>query len=241
MDSLRAIGLITARGGSKGLPRKNIRPLAGKPLIAWTIEAALNSRQLDRVIVSTDSEEIAQVAQAWGAEVPFLRPAELAQDHSDHLSVAEHAIRWLEANDHICPNYLLLLQPTSPFRTAADIVAAVDIARQHNAIAVIGVTRMKTHPFQARQILADGTLGEIAISDVAYMRRQALPPVYAINGAIYLNRVESLLRDRTFFPQGAYPYIMPTEHTMDIDTAWDLYVADLIMRNPFTASLGDSG
>lgn len=227
---MHVLALITARGGSKGLPGKNILPLAGKPLIAWTIEAALNSRVSNLVIVSTDDEEIAQVSRQYGAEVPFLRPAELAQDDSDHISVVVHAIRWLEQNRKQVPDYVMLLQPTSPLRTAEDIDAAVQIAEEHEATAVVSVCEMKQHPYLARSISEEGTLQEFVPAGLEYLRRQAFPSAYSINGAIYLNRSDSILRDRTFFPSDTYPYIMPAERSLDIDSAWDLHLTELILR-----------
>ena len=115
------IGLITARGGSKDIPRKNVKLLAGKPLIAWSIEAALRSRGLSRLIVSTDDEEIAEVSAKWGAEVPFIRPAELATDDSPHIEAVKHAIDWLLENENAYPDYIMTLQPTSPLRSSSDI------------------------------------------------------------------------------------------------------------------------
>jgi len=228
---MNVLALITARGGSKSIPKKNIAPLAGKPLIAWTIEAALQSRGLNRVIVSTDDKEIAQVGRDWGAEVPFMRPAELAQDDSPHIAVLEHAIRWLKAHDAACPHYIMTLQPTSPLRTAEDIDGAIQIAEARDAIAVVSVCETEHHPYLSKRILEDGTLADFVSSDIAYLCRQALPPAYALNGAIYLNRCESLLRDKTFLPQGAYGYIMPHERSLDIDSLWDFYLADLILRD----------
>ena len=225
------VGLITARGGSKSIPHKNVKPLAGKPLIAWTIEVALQSCGLSRVIVSTDDNEIAQVAREWGAEVPFVRPSELAQDDSPHIAAVDHAIRWLAAHDNVHPDYVMTLQPTSPLRTARDIDAAIEIAETHTAIAVVSVCETGHHPYLSRRILPDGTLADFVSSDISYMRRQALPPAYVLNGAIYLNCRESLLHNQTFLPQGTYAYIMPLEWSLDIDLPWDLYLADLILRD----------
>lgn len=227
------IALITARGGSKGLPGKNLLPLAGKPLLAWTIEAALHSPRLDEVILSTDDAEIARVGREWGAAVPFMRPSHLAQDQSDHLSVVEHALGWLQARDGRLPNYLLLLQPTSPLRTAEDIEAAIQTALQHDAKAVVSVCEAAHHPYLTKRIAEDGTLVNFIEADLPYLRRQDLPPAYALNGAIYLNRPTDLLAERTFLPKGTYPYVMPPQRSFDIDTAWDLHLADLILRNPY--------
>jgi CMP-N-acetylneuraminic acid synthetase len=232
------LAIVTARGGSKGLPRKNILPLAGKPLIAWTIEAARQSQVATRLIVSTDSQEIADVSRAWGAEVPFLRPPELARDESPHIAVVLHALQWLEAQEGSRPARVLLLQPTAPLRSAEDIRGAVSLADRHVAAAVVSVCETAHHPFLAKRILEDGTLADsVAADGVSYLRRQALPPAYVLNGAIYLNRAESLLRDRTFVPKGARAYVMPVERSLDIDTAWDLHLAELILRNPMTGKV----
>jgi CMP-N,N'-diacetyllegionaminic acid synthase len=225
------IGLITARGGSKSIPEKNIKPLAGKPLIAWTIEAALRCKELSRLIVSTDDEKIAEVARHWGAEVPFMRPVELAQDDSSHISVVLHAIQWLKEKEGFCPDYIMLLQPTSPFRTAEDIMKIIQLAKDRHAIAVISVCEAARHPYKTYKIIEDGTLEYFIPSNIAYKYRQTLPKVYEENGAIYLNKRISLLRDQTFMPEGTIPYIMPQERSQDIDTLWDFYIADLVMGN----------
>lgn len=227
----KIVGVITARGGSKAIPHKNTVPLAGKPLIAWTIEAALQSRRLDRLIVSTDDPEIAETSRAWGAEVPFLRPAELAEDNTPHILVMLHSLSWLNESAAASPDYLLLLQPTSPLRTAEDIDTAIEIAEARDAIAVVSVAEMHRHPYLSKRILEDGTLADFVETDIAYLRRQALPPAYALNGAIYLNRPESLLRDRTFVPPGTLAYVMPPERSMDVDSPWDLHLIELVLRD----------
>lgn len=227
---VEVIGLITARGGSKSMPRKNIAPLAGKPLIAWTIEAARASRLLSRILVSTDDGEIAQVAAAWGAEVPFTRPAELAGDATPHVLVVEHAIRWLEEAEGSRPHYMLLLQPTSPLRSAEDIDAAIALAEEREAIAVVSVSPMERHPYLSKRILANGTLADFITSDIAYLRRQDLPPAYALNGALYLNRCDSLLRDHSFLPPGTLGYVMPPERSLDVDTPWDFHLIELVLQ-----------
>ena len=225
------IGLITARGGSKSMPRKNILPLAGKPLIAWTIEAARSSRFLSRVLLSTDDPEIAEVAASWGAEIPFMRPVELAGDTTPHVLVVEHAIRWLEEAEGSRPEYVLMLQPTSPLRTAEDIDGVITFAREREAIAVVSVSPMDRHPYLSKRILADGTLAEFVTSDIAYLRRQDLPPAYALNGALYLNRSESLLRDHTFVPPGTLAYVIPSERSLDVDTPWDFHLVEMILQD----------
>lgn len=227
----RVIAVVTARGGSKGIPGKNIAPVGGKPLIAWTVEAALSSSTLSRVLVSTDSAEIARVAAEFGAEVPFLRPAELATDEAPHIAVLEHVVQWLERESQSPPDYLMTLQPTSPLRTSLDIDQAVGVARAHDAIAVVSVCETGHHPYLAKAINERGTLRDFIQKEVESLRRQDLPPVYALNGAIYLNRTESIRKDRTLMPEGTYAYIMPPERSLDIDAPWDLYLADLVLRD----------
>lgn len=234
-DDDRIVGIITARGGSKSIPRKNIVDLAGKPLIAWTIEAALNSKLLGSVIVSTDDSEIAKIAQKYGAEVPFIRPADLARDDSPHLDVVLHAVNWLADNRKLVPEYVMTLQPTSPLRSTFDIDAAIEITKTKTISAVVSVCEARPHPLLSKRIREDGTLADFVHSHLQYLRRQDLLPAYVLNGAIYLNRTDSIFKYRTLLPQDTYAYIMPTERSLDIDAPWDIYLADLILRDRFGA------
>lgn len=225
------VGLITARGGSKGIPQKNIRPLAGKPLIAWTIQAAKQSRRLDRAIVSTDDPEIASVAREWGAEVPFMRPPELALDDSPHRDVVLHALDWLESESASPPDYLMLLQPTSPLRTAEDIDRAIALAAEKDADSVISVCPTPHHPYLSKEIAEDGQLLDFIERPQGYLPRQSLAPAYSLNGAIYLVR-RSVLRERdSWYTARTFAYVMPPERSLDIDTPWDLHLVDLILRD----------
>ncbi|KAB2646787.1 MAG: acylneuraminate cytidylyltransferase family protein [Verrucomicrobia bacterium] len=226
---MRIAALIPARGGSKGIPRKNLVPLAGKPLIAWTIEAALGSDKLSRVLVSTDDAEIAAVARQYGAEVPFLRPPELARDETGTLEVALHALDWIEQNTTDRPEYLLLLQPTSPLRTTADIAAAIHLAQTRGADAVLGVCEAEPHPYLARRMDESGVLSDFIPAREASGRRQDFPPAYILNGALYLNRCTSLRASRVFQPPGALAHVMPRERSLDIDTPDDLRLAELLL------------
>lgn len=224
------MALITARGGSKSIPRKNIKLLAGKPLIAWTIEVALQCKEMIRVIVSTDDDQIADVARQWGAEVPFIRPSELSQDDSSHISVVMHAIQWLEKKECFSPEYIMLLQPTSPLRIAEDIRNAIKLAKDRHAVAVASVNEAENHPYLCKCILDNGTLGDFVTTPPGYLRRQILPPVYTENGAIYLNKRSSLLQDQVFVPKGTIAYVMPQERSLDVDTQWDWHMAELILK-----------
>ena len=229
---LDILALVPARGGSKGVPRKNIRPLAGKPLIAWSIEAAARSRCVTRTLLSTDDPEIAAAGRQCGAEAPFLRPEELALDATPQLAVVEHALEWLRSHEGgYVPDYVLLLQPTSPLRTSADIDAAVELARCRKAEAVVSVCPADPHPRWCCKISGTGVLTPYLESEDMPDCRQDLPPAFALNGAIYLVTPGRLRQEQSFVPQGAQAYIMPPERSLDIDTAWDFRLAELILRD----------
>ena len=229
------LGVITARGGSKGLPNKNILPLDGKPLIAHTIEAALNSQLMDRVVVSTDHLDIAETARKYGAEVPFIRPSELAQDDTLAFPVLIHAFQWLKEHEGYRPNYVMLLQPTSPLRTSGDIDNAIQLALDKDADGVVGMCGIKHHPYWTKSVSEDGRIVDFMTldkpSEVAYSRRQDLPTVYVVNGAIYLSKPQVLLELQSFFTAETYAYIMPPERSIDIDAIWDLKFAELVLTD----------
>lgn len=229
---MEILGLITARGGSKSIPGKNVKLLGGKPLIRWTIDAARNSGLVSRLVVSTDDENIRSVCLEAGAEAPFLRPPELSGDASPHIDVMIHALDWLENEQNYRPDYVLLLQPTSPFRTVEDIEGVIRMAEANpGAEALVGVCEIEQHPWLAKKLDSNGGMTDFMPSGLAYLRRQDLPPVYAINGALYLNRPSSLRRVRMLVPPGALAYFMPKERSLDVDTPWDFYVAELIMTD----------
>lgn len=232
----KVLGLVTARGGSKGLIDKNIRPLAGRPLIAWTLAAAHESTGsgpgcLDRVVVSTDSERIADICRQHGAETPFCRPADLARDDSPHIDVVLHALEWLRRHESYVPEWVMLLQPTSPFRTAADIRESIELANSRGAPAVVSVCETHAHPYLARSLGSDGAMTAFIQCPIGYARRQDLPAAYALNGAIYLVRREILCSKKTLEPPGAIGYVMPPDRSHQIDTAWDLRIAEFIARD----------
>ena len=221
---ISCFALIPARGGSKGILRKNIRPMAGKPLIAWTIEAALRSRALDAVVVSTEDEEIAEVAHQWGAQVPFLRPPKLAQDGTPGIAPVLHALEQLPKFDSV-----LLLQPTSPLRTTEDIDACICLARDLQAPSVVSVSEPEKHPYWMYRLGADQCLQTLI--DVPHIsRRQELPPVFAINGALYYARANWLQQHRTFVTAETVAYIMPPERSVDLDTLLDWKLAELLLK-----------
>ncbi len=217
------LALIPARGGSKGIPRKNIRELAGKPLIAWTIEAALAAEGIERVVVSTEDEEIADVARKWGAETPFLRPAELATDTAPGIAPVLHAIEQLPGHDS-----LILLQPTSPLRSAAQIAAILEFASEKQTSSVVSVCEVEEHPAWMFRKAPDETLAPYASLDEA-TRRQDLPSLYILNGAMYWVRTEWLRGTRRLVGEGTLGFFMDADSSTDIDTMLDWRLAELLM------------
>jgi len=223
------LGIIPARGSSKSVPRKNIRLLAGKPLIAYTILEAKKSRYLTRLVVSTEDSEIASVATEWGAEVPFLRPAELARDDTPGIDVIIHAVQKLRTQENYYPQVVVVLQPTSPLRTVEDIDRSIEMLFELDAEAVVSVTPSKKHPYWAKKMV-NGRLKDFIPTVEVCTRRQDLPPVYDLNGAVYLAKTDFLLRARSFYGERTYGYVMSEERSLDIDTFFDFYVAELILE-----------
>lgn len=226
------MAVIPARGGSKGVVRKNIRPLAGKPLIAYTIETALAARHLlHRAIVSTDDPDIAAVARDHGADVPFLRPSELAGDQVPMLPVLKHAVQFIEDQDGIILAWVLLLQPTAPLRALEDIEASLKVAYQNDADSVISVVQVfAEHPILMKRI-EDNRLLPYCVEEQEGTRRQDYqPPAYMRNGAIYLTRRDVLMKKNSIWGQVIRPYEMPPERSVNIDSELDLKLVELIMQ-----------
>ncbi|MDT3687765.1 MAG: acylneuraminate cytidylyltransferase family protein [Pseudorhodoplanes sp.] len=224
------LALIPARGGSKGLPQKNILPCAGRPLIAHTIAAALTA-QMKRVVVSTDDPAIAEISRQNGAEVPFMRPQALATDAARSIDVVTHALTFFDQNESWRPDWVLLLQPTSPLRTSDDIRQAISLAAgDSESDSVVSVVNSeKFHPLYARRIV-DGVLRPY-LPSVPISRRQDLDPVYCNNGAIYLTRTRTLIRDASLYGNRSIPYVMPFERSLDIDTEFDLRLASFLLSS----------
>ena len=227
---MKILAIIPARAGSKGIPDKNIARVAGKPLIAYTIQTAANSNVFDRIIVSTDSKKIAKISESLGAEIPFLRPKTLAQDKTPGIFPILHGIRWLAVNQNYHPDYIMCLQPTSPLRSSVDIKKSILIALQKKADSVISVSPVERHPYWMKKVDKKGRLFNFVSSNRFVSRRQLLPAAYALNGSIYLARREILVGHRTWYMKRTYAYVMPRERSLDIDTPWDLHLANLILR-----------
>ncbi len=216
--------IITARGGSKRIPNKNILPLGGKPLLAWTIQSALDARISQRIIVSTDSEEISAIARKWGAEVPFIRSGELSNDSASSEDVVLNVLDWLREKNENIPGCFLLLQPTSPFRTSRDIEAAVSLFQEKKAEAVISVCEDPFPMTWLVQVEPDGLITPTAGGDKS---RQT----YRKNGAIYVVSTAHFINERSFAPRKSFAYVMPSDRSLDIDTKWDFHLAELIVED----------
>ncbi len=229
--------MIPARGGSRGIPRKNLQPLSGKPLIAHTIEAARNSRRISRVMVSTEDPEIAEVSRKHGAEIPFTRPAELATDTASGNAVSRHWLEWVNENTDR-PTAVIHLQATSPLRTSEDIDGALALLEQVEVDCVASVCPVSEHPAymyrliekQAVPFLPEGFLPD---------HRQRAEPLYRLNGAIYATRFETALRAGKFHATPFAPFVMSAERSIDIDAPLDLSIAEAILMN--TRVVGKGG
>jgi CMP-N-acetylneuraminic acid synthetase len=223
------LAVVTARGGSKGVPKKNLRSLAGKPLVVWTIEAAIAAKSKMRIIVSTDSHEIADVCRLAGAEVPFLRPTELASDYATAKDAVIHSLDWLYEHEQYSPHLVVLLQPTSPFRSSRDIDNALDLQMETNVSAVIGVTENRRPVEWLQRVDSQGRISDFSPGNYI-SRRQETEKLYLYNGAVYVIKTEALRRGNTFCPDDRLAYVMPPERSLDIDSELDFLTADLLMQ-----------
>lgn len=226
-NNQKILALIPARGGSKGIKDKNIVFLAGKPLIAYSIEAAKYSKYIDDIIVTTDSEKIAEISKQYGASVPFMRPAELATDTSKTIDAVLHAIRTLETMEKKY-DVLVLLQPTQPLRTDADIDKAIEVYYKNKEDGLVSVSPVDDSPLLIRTISNDGKLLNL-LSQNSTCRRQDMPEYYKVNGCIYINKIEEI-NESTSFNDNKIPFIMTKEHSIDIDELSDLCIAEYYFK-----------
>jgi CMP-N-acetylneuraminic acid synthetase len=229
---MKFLGLIPARGGSKGIPRKNIRPLAGKPLLQYTAEAALQTAALSRVILSTDDPEIAEVGKQCGLDVPFLRPADLAKDDTPTLAVIQHVLRWLEETgepyDAIC-----LLQPTNPFRPAAVIEACIQLFLDKKADSVFTVLPVP-HQYNPHWVYFSKDDGSLVLSTgepQPIPRRQALPPAFHREGSVYIARRDVVLLQNSLYGEKSFGYLMDPGKSVNLDTMADWERAEQLLAN----------
>lgn len=232
-ENFKILGIIPARGGSKGIPKKNIYPLCGKPLIAWTIEAIKGSRYISRTVLSSDSDEIIEVAGKYGIEVPFVRPKELAEDDTPALPVIKHAVDWLKENEDYAPDYIVLLQPTSPLRTSRHIDEALERLINSDADSIVSVVKVphQYNPYSVME-MKDGFLKPFLKYDERKNIRQLKPVFYARNGAaIYAFTYECLMKKNSIFGDKILAYEMSREESVDVDDMLDMRVCELLIKN----------
>ena len=226
----RIVGVIPARGGSKGIPYKNIQKLGGRPLISYTIEAALKSKSLSKVIVSTDDARIAEISRSFGAEVPFLRPADLAKDDTPSLSVIQHAVKYIEDTERCVLDVIVILQPTSPLRNEKYIDDAVEKLLKTGVDSVVTVCKVKHHPFWS--FIAKGdSLYPFSMKGIAVNKRQDLPEIYGLNGAVYAVRRNVLFEQNSVFGRETKAVVMSEEESVDIDDYFNLFIAEMVLKH----------
>ncbi|MCJ7603673.1 MAG: acylneuraminate cytidylyltransferase family protein [Desulfobulbaceae bacterium] len=220
INNKKVLAIIPARGGSKGIPRKNLQQVNGKPLIAWTIEEAKKSRFIDRLILSSENKEIIETAIKWGCEVPFIRPDELATDEASTVDVILHTMNILAVEY----DYIVLLQPTSPLRRALDIDRCIDLCLSQKAPACVSVTEADKSPYWMFQLGENKTLQPILDSTGLKSRRQDLPKIFVLNGAVYVAEWSWFLENKTFLTKDTLACIMDKERSLDIDTEIDFRI-----------------
>lgn len=212
------LAIIPARSGSKRLPNKNIKELCGKPLIAWSIEAGLQSKYIDNVVVSTDSQEYANIAQKYGAEVPCIRPQNLSQDSSTTFDSIKHMIDFYSDELKKRFDYIVLLQPTSPLRTSQHIDEAIEILIKKQANSIVSICQCDHSPLWSNTLPSDDNMENFLNLQILNLRSQDLPTYYRLNGAIYIAKTPSLLEYKSFFTDKCFAYKMSQDSSIDIDT-----------------------
>lgn len=223
-------GIIPARGGSKGVKNKNIRLVNNKPLIQYTIEASQNSQKLSSFIVSTDSEEIAAIARSLGASVPFIRPREYAADETPMTAVIDHAVKWLEDHTRKTTDYLVLLQPTTPFRSAEDIDRAIDLISKNRDADCLISCYDASHVHPSIMYVRHGQSLSPYTDDLQIKRRQEFQPVYVRNGCIYIIKRDFFERERRLVNEAPLGYIMPRWKSINIDEEFDLVSTEALIQ-----------
>jgi len=223
----KILAIIPARGGSKGVPRKNVRIVGGKPLIAWTVEEARKSRYIDRTIISSDDKEILAVARALKCDIPFVRPAALARDNVTGIEPVLHALRNID--EHF--DYVVLLQPTSPLRVVNDIDGCIKKCLAESACACVTVTLADKSPYWMFSLSGHNYLRPVVKHKDMPLLRQLHKNVYALNGALYMARTDWFITNQKFITGKTIAYVMPQDRSVDIDTDWDLKICDLSLRN----------
>ncbi|MCP4914361.1 MAG: acylneuraminate cytidylyltransferase family protein [Oligoflexia bacterium] len=230
---MNLLAIIPARGGSKGVPRKNIRDMNGKPLLHYTTEVALKTKDLfKRIILSTEDEEIAEVGKQLGVEVPFLRPAEFATDQSKSIDLVKDAVLRLEEIDGITYDAVVLLQPTNPLRIEEDIRKAVELFKKSDTDSVISVARaISNHPAYMKKIDENGYLDHYSIEEVEGTRRQDFKPyAYFRDGAVYITKRDTIVNDNSLWGKRMTPYVIPEERSVGIDSMLDWHLCEIMLK-----------
>ena len=230
---MEILAIIPARGGSKGLPGKNILPLAGKPLIVWSIEAARESKYIDKCIVSTDDDKISNIVKKYDGEIPFKRPAHLATDESTTFDVLEHGINFFK-NQSVEFDYLVLLEPTSPLRDSNDIDTAINLLHDNRSKAdsIVGVSKVEeTHPVFDVKINKDGLIQPYMSESFKVFRRQEIEELYFFEGSVYVSDIQVLLKEKSFYHDRTLPFVVPRWKSLEIDEIIDLLTAETVIKN----------
>lgn len=229
LNKINIVAIIPARGGSKGVLRKNIKLLNGYPLITYSIKAAQNSQYINKVVVSTDDKEIMETAIQHSASVPYLRPFELSTDDASTVDVIIHMVKYLINVENYIPDYVCVLQCTSPLRTSTDIDNSISLLLSRNVDGLVSVCESEINPYWTN--IFDGERLKYFIEKgKTITKRQDLPKIYRNNGAIYLIKTEVLFSEKSLEPQNITGYIMPIDRSIDIDTELDFKIAELIME-----------
>jgi len=234
INGKKVLSIIPARGGSEGLPRKNILPLGGKPLIAWSIEAALGSKYIDRCIVSTDDKEIAGIAEEYGAEIPFMRPKKFATSEATADSVIKHALIKLQDLNQFY-DYIVFLEPTSPLTDSLDIDSALEKLKNNRDLAdsIVSVCKVEyAHPIHDTRINEKGLISPYLGKIFKSYRRQDIEELYYMEGSLYISDTSSYVEKGIFFHDKTMPYIVPRWKSFEVDSKIDLICIEAIINNP---------
>ncbi|KDR94766.1 CMP-N,N'-diacetyllegionaminic acid synthase [Peptoclostridium litorale DSM 5388] len=226
------LAIIPARGGSKRIPQKNLKLLKGKPLIAHTIEECKKSKYIDKIVVSTEDLEIARISELYGAEVPVLRPNELAADEILGIDPIIHMIKWIEDNENYKADYVICLQCTSPFRSAKHIDEAVKKLLESGHDSIVSISECQENPHWMKK-MENGIMKDFMENSRFYSRSQELPKIYKLNGAIYMAKTEVILENRNWYTENTIPYVMEKIHSLDIDEPMDFKFAEFLMGSDF--------
>jgi CMP-N-acetylneuraminic acid synthetase len=232
MGSKEILGIVPARGGSRGIPRKNLYPLCGRALIEYTFDAAKRSRCLSRLILTTDDQETAEVGKRNGIQVPFLRPDHLSQDDTPVVLVIQHLLEYLRENERYVPDIIVLLQPTSPLRKSRHIDEAVELLLETGADSVVSVVEVphQYNPVSVMEIKDGRLVPFIKGEGTRILRRQDKPKVYGRNGAaVYVVTLEAFIKHGSLFGRDCRPYVMSLEESVDIDSTFDLKIAEMLI------------